>query len=465
LAAAAVAGFIGAAEAPVEIKLAKEPEADIRRDATVNAVEKVMPSVVNIATARLVEYRDLYDDWMRQFFGWPRRQPETKEQLYNLGSGIIIDENGYILTNWHVVRGSTRVQVQLSDGRVYEADKIVATTKSDVALLKLRAKPGEKFSAITFAKDDDLLLGETVIALGNPFGLSGSVSRGILSSKNRRMDPGEQRLEKADWLQTDAAINPGNSGGPLVNMRGELIGINVATLNAAPDPDSGFANASAAQGIGFAIPIREVSAALSEFFSPEVARGFWFGAKLKAGVSALTVADVQAESPAAKGGLKVGMQIVEVNGRAPHSLVDFSEQVVGLTEGRDVALVVLDAGARRSLKVKMEPFEVVVKRRTGLTLEEITPQSASRLGLQNGQGLLVTAVEKGSPAEAAELKSGMLVTGFDSTAVNELRDFGYALIKKGRDDSARLTVIGFQRISDRYVQPVQGRVNLKLRGL
>ena len=185
----------------------------------------------------------------------------------------------------------------------------------------------------------------------------------------------------------------------------------------------------------------------------------------KAGVSALTVADVQAESPAAKGGLKVGMQIVEVNGRAPHSLVDFSEQVVGLTEGRDVALVVLDAGVRRSLKVKMEPFESVVKRRTGLTLEEITPQSASRLGLQDRQGLLITAVEKGSPADAAELKSGMLVTGIDSAAVNELRDFGYALINKGTDNQARLTIIGFQRIADRFVQPVQGRVDLKMRGL
>ena len=490
LVAGALAGLNFPVAAQVEIKLAKEPEADIRRDATVNSVEKVMPSVVNIATSRLVEYRDDYDDAMRRFFGQPRRQPETKEQLYSLGSGVIIDDNGYILTNWHVVRGGTRVQVQLSDGSVYEADKIVATTKSDVALLKLRAKPGEKFSAIKFAKDDDLLLGETVIALGNPFGLSGSVTRGILSSKNRRSASGEQRLDKADWLQTDAAINPGNSGGPLVNLRGELIGINVATMDRAPDPDAGFSQARPVQGIGFAIPIREVAAALSEFFSPEVLPGVWFGAKIKAGVTPLTVAEVQPGSPAARAGLKTGMQIAEVNGKVPHSLVDFLEQVVGRTnidqniaptnfeqvvgvpafnpiaglpESRDVALVAFDAGIRRSLTVKMEPFRDVVMRRTGLVLDKIQPQDSVKLGLRDGQGLLITSVEKGSPADAAELKAGMLVTGIDATVATDLRDFGSVLIQKGAGEKVALNIVALQRVNNSLVQPVQGRVELKLR--
>jgi len=443
-------GLVSAVDAPVEIKLAKEPQADIRRDATVDAVEKVMPSVVNIATSRMVEYRDFYDELRREFFGQPPRQPETKEQLDNLGSGVIIDEDGYILTNLHVVRRGTRVQVKLSDGRVYDADKVVQTERSDVALLKIRSKPGEKFKAIKFAKDDDLLLGETVVTLGNPFGLGGSVSRGILSSKNRRLTSGSEPLNIADWLQTDAAINPGNSGGPLINLRGELIGINVAVYRQA-------------QGIGFAIPVREISAAISEFFSPEIKYSMWFGAKLKANASILTIANIQAGSPAEKAGLKAGMQIAQVNGKTPNSLVDFSEQLLTTPESHEVALVALDAGARRAVNVKLEPFENIVKRRTGLTLEQITPQAAARLRLADGQGLLITGVEKGSPAEVAEFKPGMLVTTIDATPVNELGDFGFALINKGKDETAKITIIAFQPIGDRFVQPVQGKVDLKLR--
>src|SRR4029078_5369257 len=176
--------------------------------------------------------------------------------------------DGYVLTNLHVVRRATRTQVKLWDGREYEADRIVATENSDVALLKLRCKPDEKFKAVSFAADDDLLLGETVLALGNPFGLGGSVSRGILSSKNRRTSASqEEQLDVQDWLQTDASINPGNSGGPLINLKAEVIGINVAVYQKG-------------QGIGFAIPVKLVSEALSQIFTPEHIRELWFGARL-----------------------------------------------------------------------------------------------------------------------------------------------------------------------------------------
>ena len=216
-------GLLSAWSVP-QASLSAAPGADVRRDATVNAIEQVLPSVVNIATENIIEYHDWYDELLRQFYGV---RPPVRKSL-DLGSGVIIDEEGYVLTNFHVVRRANRIQVKLWDGREYEADRIVATTASDVALIKIRAKPGERFKAIKFAADDDLLLGETVIALGNPFGLGGSVTRGILSSKNRRPSTGEEPLGMEDWLQTDAAINPGNSGGPLVNLRGELIGLNVA---------------------------------------------------------------------------------------------------------------------------------------------------------------------------------------------------------------------------------------------
>ena len=445
----ALAGHASAVEITLDVP--KAPEFDIRRDATVAAVERALPSVVNIATSRMVEQRDWYDDLWRDHYGLPRNAPQTKEELYNLGSGVIIDEDGYILTNLHVVRRATRVQVKLSDGRVFDADKIIDSPKSDVALLKLRAKPGEKFKAIKFAKDDDLLLGETVIALGNPFGLGGSVARGILSSKNRRPTTGTEPLNVGDWLQTDAAINPGNSGGPLVNLHGDLIGLNVAVHRQG-------------QGISFAIPVKQVSSAIADFFSPE---GFsmWFGAKLKTDFTPLTIASVQPGSPAAKAGLKPGMNIIEVNEQKPRTLADFWEQMAGTvtSETHDVKLVAFDGGTRRLMNVTLEPFESLVKRRTGLTLGEITPQIAARLGLGDYKGLEITAVEKGSLAEAAGLKPKMLLTSIDGAGVNELRDFGTALVKKGKDDLVHLTVMAFRPVGRNVVQRELVPVELKLR--
>src|SRR5260370_22745267 len=188
-----------------------------------------MPSVVNIATETIVEYEDFYQRIFREFFGRGNIAPQRQRKL-SVGSGVIIDEDGYVLTNLHVVRRANRTQVKLWDGREYDAIPIVATEHSDVALLKIRCKPGEKFKAVKFGLADDLLLGETVLALGNPFGLGGSVAKGILSSKSRRPASDELPLDVQDWLQTDAAINPGNSGGPLINLRGALLCLDVTVL-------------------------------------------------------------------------------------------------------------------------------------------------------------------------------------------------------------------------------------------
>src|SRR5436190_3411542 len=259
-------------------------ETDLRRDAAVLATEQVIPSVVNIATETVIEYHEWYDDLLRQFYGWPNT-PTHQEKSISLGSGVIVDEDGYILTNFHVIRRASRIQVKLWDGREYDADQVMTTESSDVALLKLKTKPGEKFKAIRFAGDDDLLLGETVLAVGNPYGLGGSVTKGILSSKNRRPATGNEPLKMEDWLQTDAAINPGNSGGPLVNLRGELIGLNVAVYRG-EQGERGL-------GVGFSIPVKQVSAALSYFFTPEVTDSLWFGARFKSTGSYLEVAAVQ----------------------------------------------------------------------------------------------------------------------------------------------------------------------------
>jgi S1-C subfamily serine protease len=427
-----------------------QSEGDVRRDATVLAVEKAMPSVVNIATSSMVEYRDFYDDLMRDFFGQPRARGRVEEQVQSLGSGVIVDEEGYILSNWHVVSRGSRVQVKLADGRLYEADKIFATTRSDLALLKLRAKPGEKFPAIKLAPDDDLLLGETVIALGNPFGLGGSVSRGILSSKTRRPESGNEPLNIADWLQTDAAINPGNSGGPLINLRGELIGLNVAVYRQG-------------QGIGFAIPVKQVSAALAQFFSPELNYSLWFGAALRPGTLPLEISAVQPGSPADRVGLKPGQRVLEVNGRSVKSLVEFNEFIVGSGGGREAKLLVLDGSRRRPVTVAMTPFEDVIRQRTGLTLTELNPSAAARLGLRAGQGMVVQTVERGSPAARAEVQAGMVLTAINQNATGELRDAGLALIGVAPGGKATLSLLVPRQLGGGYVQLRQGTVEIELR--
>ncbi len=426
-------------------------EPDIRRDATVIAVEKVLPSVVNIATETVVEYHEWYDTMLREFYGW-QRTPVHQEKSISLGSGVIIDDDGYVLTNLHVVRRASRVEVKLWDGREYDAEPLVATPGSDVALLKLKTKPGEKFKAIKLAADDDLLLGETVIALGNPYGLGGSVTRGILSSKNRRPSTGDEPLDVQDWLQTDAAINPGNSGGPLVNLRGELIGLNVAVYR-----ENG---GERGLGVGFSIPVKQVSMALSRFFTPEVTDSLWFGAQFKPGAGPLAVTAVQGGSPADKAGLCAGDRLLEINGNTPHSLIECNRLLVAGARSPD--LLIDHQGQQRKVSVRLVSFEDLVRRRLGLTLLEITPQAAAGLGVQPGEALFIEEVQKDSPAAAAELQRGFLLATVDGQKTSSVRDVAQILAGKKKGDSVQVTVVVPRRLGA-YVQLQHGTVELEVR--
>lgn len=435
-------------------------EVDIRRDSTVTAIERVMPSVVNIATSQLVRrYNDPYEIMRRRFFNLPI-EPDIKEQLYNIGSGVIIDEVGneaYILTNLHVLNGANRVQVQLMDGRVYDAEMWLGISLKDLALLRVVRQPGDpRFVPIRFAQDDDLLLGETVITVGNPFGLGGSVSRGILSSKNRRSGPdGGKPLGFEDWLQTDADINPGNSGGPLVNLRGELIGINVAVYNEGEG-----------KGTGFAIPVKQISAALSDFFSLEYYAKLWFGARIKGAPLPLTVREVQPNGPADKAGLRVGQQVVEVNGKPVSSLVEFSKLVASRSD-HTASITVLDNGNRRTLEAKLLPMleldRLLLSRRLGLSTQPLTETQASNLNIKAGEGLLVTDVEKNSPAERAQFQSGMVLTEVDNVGVADLVKVANVLGNKKSGDGVLLTVIVPRRLNGGYIPFVQGNLTARVR--
>jgi len=420
-------------------------QTDIRRDAVVQAVEKVMPCVVNVATESVVEAHNPIEEL---FYG--------SRSHSALGSGVIISDDGYLLTNLHVVNRATRIQVKLSDaagGGVYDVQHVyVVTPKQDVALLKIvPKKKGQKFKAVQFAKNDDLLLGETVLALGNPFGLGESVSRGILSSKSRAPARENEDLSMENWLQTDALINPGNSGGPLINLRGELIGINIAILEGA-------------QGIGFAIPIKEVREALGEMFNPETASR-WFGARV--GVDTpLVVQSVESNSPAGRAGLETGDTVLRINGKAPGDFMEFN-RLLREEPKLDFVLTVERAGERRDLNVPLVPFAQLFRERLGVDLQNLTPELVEQLGLGRlggtESGLFVARVEKGSPADEASLSKYCVLNGIGRRRVRNDLEVFMALSQVGRGKTVDLSFLVPQTRGDLILGYQEELARVKLR--
>lgn len=409
---------------------ARAQDADIRRDAVVNAVEQVMPSVVNIATKSVVPVSDPFDAQMRQFWG-----QRMYDEYYSLGSGVVIDENGYLLTNDHVVRRAEQIAVRFGTGtNEYEATIVATDSKADVALLKLKGKPGEKFRAIKLAREDDLLLGETVLALGDPIGLGGSVTRGILSSKSRTAARQGEQLDYQNWLQTDAAINPGNSGGPLVNLKGELIGINVAVVNETP-------NGQPVQGIGFAIPIRAVEEALSGIFPTEFVKSFWFGARVKVGSYPLVITSVQPESPAGRAGLRVGDTVLQVNGSVPKTFVNFGDLLASNASG-EIPITIRRGDNTSDIKVKLVPEKSIfnaamVKEKLGLELRK------------TADGFVITDVQSGSPAENAGLQPKMIVRAIDQQPPPpDITGLAKLLYTKKKNESVLLDLAIVERVGN-----------------
>lgn len=416
-----------AGSVPASLPAAASP--NTRRDATVAAVEKVMPAVVNIATANVMR-SDPMDELRRQFFGPYHRSQPPGSSGYSMGSGVIIDEEGYLLTNNHVVSQSDEIWVKpATTTNTYRARVVAQDPKTDLALLQIQALPGERFTAVDFGQDDDLLLGETVLALGNPFGLGGSVSRGILSSKSRVPPTENEQLDIPNWLQTDAAVNPGNSGGPLVNLDGQLIGLNVAILRQA-------------QGINFAIPIKRIVEALTDMITPESStRRLWFGAQIRAGRPPFNITAVQPDSPAAKAGLQAGDVIQEINGEQPLGFISLNER---LLKGKqpEVKLVLNRQGQRRTATVRLAPLEsyynsALIRKQLGLSLQELSPKLAQTLGFRAGIGLAVAGVDRDLPGTES-LVPGAVVTMIDGRRVADIVEAARLIGSHAPGDKVRL---------------------------
>ncbi|MCF6149364.1 MAG: PDZ domain-containing protein [Candidatus Kuenenia sp.] len=406
-----------------------------RRTPIVVAVEKASPAVANISTERFIKQRhgdpffgfrsELFEQFFNDYFNKNQRKMVERP----LGSGVIIDEDGYIITNEHVVSRASKLNVRLASGKNYEATMISSDPVSDLAVLKIDSE--EPLPYVKIGTSKDLMIGETVIALGNPFGLENSVTTGVLSAKNRTFtfnsDYGD--IEYEGLLQTDALINPGNSGGPLINIDGELIGINSAIVNHA-------------QGIGFAIPVDKVRETLVKLFNFRELNKIWFGVQVEEqdDVSkGILVSSVEKESPAHKAKIKTGDFIVQIDSKRIFDVLDFEKYILKKNAGDKLNIKIVRNGQERELSVNLEkaPLPSVEKlalEKLGLYVQDLTPQLAQQLNLWWVKGgVLISDVQKKSPADNVGIKAGHVLVYVGQYRVNNIEEFGalLKLMKKG----------------------------------
>ncbi|HXJ83441.1 MAG TPA: DegQ family serine endoprotease [Candidatus Methylomirabilis sp.] len=397
----------------------------------VELVKVLKPAVVNISTKRVesglpdfqgpLDQQGPFQQFFKQFFD---NHPRT---LQSLGSGFIINSTGYILTNNHVIDKATEIHVKLADGRELPAKVIGRDPKTDLALLKV---DGIDLPVIPLGDSSSLQVGAPVMAVGNPFGFEETVTTGIVSAMGRVIGNGPYD----SFIQTDSAINPGNSGGPLINARGQAVGVNTAM----------FSQSGGSVGIGFAIPIdlaKPVVTQLAE--TGHVTRG-WLGVTIQPLTPELAksfgvpdaqgalIASVMDGSPAQKAGLRRGDVITAYNGRRVAGSGDLPLAVAETPIGRDVPLTVLRDGTSMTLTAKIaqleEPQQKLLAQRgsdeLGLSVESLTPAVAQQLGISDEHGVLVKGVQDDSPAANAGIQAGDVIVEVDHqpvTSVGELR--------------------------------------------
>lgn len=353
-----------------------------RMTPTVKAVRKALPWVVSIGTTQqIIQINDPFALFFTDFFSQPRR---VFTKYSPLGSGVIVDSSGLVVTNYHVVRRASDITVQLWDGTSLEARVLGYDVGSDLCLLQLQGELPE-LAAAEFAANGDLYLGETVIAIGNPFGLGQSVSTGVLSALNRSFHEGDVFFE--NLLQTDAAINPGNSGGPLVNLDGKLVGINQAIR-------------ADAEGIGFAIPLSHIEDFFSYWLKPshftEAYLGLQPGGIVKeADDAGIVLPEVLEASPMAKAGLKSGDVVLSVNGTAVNRPLDFGRLIFNRHAGDEVVLNTAEGS--HTVKLENQSDSMLIATRLGIELVELTPQLRSAMRLRQEQkGLVISEIKEES---------------------------------------------------------------------
>ena len=413
---------------------------------------KVGPAVVNIQVEKAAQpVRHPFGDGhgggrrhFRDFFSNPfGDQTPRPHRQSGLGTGFIIDPQGYIVTNNHVVADADNIKVVLQDEREFDATIVGRDPQTDLALIKVAS--AKELPAVPLGKSADLAVGEWVVAIGNPFGLEHTVTAGIVSAKGRMIGSGPYD----DYIQTDASINPGNSGGPLLNMQGEVVGINTAII-------------ASGQGIGFAIPIDMANDIVAQLKAEgEVTRG-WLGVTIQdlkgdlasyynvAEGRGVLVTQVVPGDPADKAGMQANDIILKVDGSQVNSSRALTAKAAGLAVGERVDVTVLRNGKEKNLTIKVgrRPLSLAQSGKTestketeyGLRVSDLTPEMARQLNSDDARGAVVTAVKPGSKAAQAGLREGDVIVEVNRQAVDSAKDFKLRVLKHKQDGDLKLLV-------------------------
>lgn len=432
---------------PYDLWGKEDPGKIVGSNIFVEIAKKENPAVVHIGTTtkpiaghpqrRFREsprgQQDPFRDFFEKFFGPQRNIPKR-----SLGSGFIISKDGYIFTNNHVVEGADEIKVTLENGDEYDAKIVGTDPKTDIALIKIDSD--KDLPVVELGDSDELQVGEWVMAIGNPFGLSHTVTVGVVSAKGRVIGSGPYD----DYIQTDASINPGNSGGPLINTKGEVIGISSAIY---------AGNTGGNIGIGFAVPINIAKSILDDLktagavtrgrlgvmiqrITPELAKSF----NLSQNEGAL-VGDVLKGSPAERSGIERGDVIIEFDGQPVKTMEELPKIVAHTKPGSEVKVVVIRNGKKKTLKAIIEKLEdtealaSVNSEKMGLHVQDITPDLVQSLGLDSQDGVLVADVVFDSPASKAGIRRGDIITEVNREKVNNLQDFQEMLEKVNAEDT------------------------------
>ena len=426
-----------------------------------SVVKKAGPAVVHVRVEKKAEQGpslsgriDPFDDpFFKHFFGPSFRHPslpQTPEQFKSqaAGSGFLISEDGYILTNNHVIDSADKITVRMEGGQELEGKVIGADPQSDVALIKI--SDGRKFPYLPLGDSDRLEVGEWVIAIGSPFGLDHTVTVGVVSAKGRsRMGINEYE----NFIQTDAAINPGNSGGPLLNIHGEVIGINTAI----------FSRSGGYMGIGFAIPVNMAQTVKAQLLEKGKVTRSWLGVAIQditeelarsfklTRKSGALVTEVSKDSPAAKGGLKKGDVITHFDGKPVLDVTDLRNRVAMSSPGANIALTLVRDEKEQKLTVQVEEQPADMTRlgngpdqqlfqKMGMSLQDLTPELARQFGYEKDQGVLIAEVVSGSAAAQARIQAGSLIEEVNRQPVRNLKELQQVLGKSGSGKDVLLLI-------------------------
>lgn len=410
--------------------------------------ETISPAVVNISTVKTIKgggpvFRHFYQspwgdedpfkDFFEKFFG-EEHQREFKQR--SLGSGFIINNEGYIVTNNHVIADADQIKVKLNSGEEYDAKIIGRDPSTDIALIKIKAN--SNYSVVNLGNSDSLKVGEWVVAIGSPFGLEHTVTAGIVSAKGRVIGSGPYD----DFIQTDASINPGNSGGPLINMEGEVVGINTAII-------------ASGQGIGFAVPVNMAKGVIKQLKEEgEVTRGWlgvgiqdindemaeYYGVKDNKGV---LVSQVFPGDPADKAGIKAKDIIIAVNDKKIETSRELTRMIAGFHIGEEAKITVLRDAKEKTFNVKIAkrqegqvtslgiPHEK--QEAFGIRVSSLTPEIAHRLNLRETEGVVVTGVQANSQGEEKGIQTRDIIKEINHQPINTVDEYNDAIqkVKKG----------------------------------